>query len=74
MCQSLPSRPTFSNTTKYFDAFMVDSVTMFSSSAAKMSSVLRSLNVDLYSIMSRDSDDQVLLMDCVWREGAERGE
>lgn len=29
-----------SNTTKYLEAFMVDSVTMFSSRAAKISSVL----------------------------------
>lgn len=43
----------FSNTTKYLEAFMVDSVTVFSSRLEKISSVLRSLKVALYSAMSR---------------------
>lgn len=42
----------FSKTAKKRLAFMVDRVTMLSSSAANTSSVLRSLQVALYSAMS----------------------
>ena len=52
----------FSNTMKYLEAFMVDSVTMFSSRLVKISSVLRSLKVDLYSAMSRPRADHVAAM------------
>ena len=56
----------FSNTMKNLDAFIVDSITVFSSRAANMSSVLRSLNVDLYSAMSRTRPD-------LQRRGGQRG-
>lgn len=50
----------------HFDAFMVLRVTLFSSSAANTSSVLRSLKVALYSTMSRFRVVQVDAISCAW--------